>query len=315
MSSLRLSRNLVFGLLMAMSLVALWLPTSWTDPLKHIVQFLVPAQDLSRSAALRAVRAIESNDAAGVEEFDRERLERELASRQALIVQLEEELHRLRGLRASQLPPSIPLLDAKVVGRDVAAGRDSALVSRGSLRGVNWRDWAASRFFVNRGAASGVEGGQAVLAMETLIGRVEQVSPYMSRVQLLSDIDSPRIEVRIAAVDDSGATLIDYACSLRGQGRGRMAIENVESKFVQTTADEEGGAGVPRRIRVGDLVYTAPGQIGLPVPMAVGRVAEFTENPQKRLVHTLIVEPLVKIDDIGDVFIIPMVPVETLRIP
>lgn len=315
-SRFNISRNAIFAALLGASFLALFLPTWLTNPLKHIVQFLVPAQDLSRTGAVYAARAVRETGGGPLETGSEGALERELAATQALVLQLEGELQRLRALRESQLPPAIPLLDAKVVGHDVAGWRESALVSRGSLRGVSWRDWVASRFFVNRGAASEVESGQAVLARETLVGRVEQVSPYMSRVQLLSDIDSPRIEVRIASVSGERATLIDYACSLRGMGRGRMAIENVESKLIQTSeGDEAEGAGARQKIRVGDLVYSAPGQLGLPVPMAVGKIVDVTENPTKRLVSTLVVEPLVTIVDVRDVFIIPIVPVETLRIP
>lgn len=314
-SRFSVSRNAIFGCLLGASFLALFLPPAWTDPLKHVVQFLVPAQDLSRTGALRVAKSVGRSAVDG--EVDGVEVERrELAATQALVLQLEEEIQRLRSLRGGQFPPAIPLLDAKVVGHDVAAWRDSALVSRGSLRGVSWRDWVASRFFVNRGAASEVESGQAVLARETLLGRVEQVSPYMSRIQLLSDIDSSRIEVRIAGTSGDRVTLIDYACSLRGMGRGRMAIENVETKLIQLSEadDAEGQQGV-RKICIGDLVFSAPGQLGLPVPLAVGMIVEVTEDPKKRLVSTLIVEPLVRIDDVRDVFIIPIVPVESLRIP
>ncbi len=314
-SPTRLSRNTVFALLLLLSGIALFLPPHWTDWLKHSIQLVVPVQDLTRTAAWRAVGHVSSIGVEQTVPAASEPLLHELASQQLRNLQLEQELAELRALRERQLPTSVPILDARIVARDIASTRDAALVSRGTLRGAGWRDWVASRFFVNRGAISELDAGQSVLARECLVGRIELVSPYMSRVQLLTDIDSPRIEVRIAAVDGSRADLIDYACSLRGIGRGRMAIENVEARYIETSADSEPTPDRVRRIRVGDLVYSAPGQLGLPVPMAIGRIIEITENPKKRLVHTLTIEPLVTLDELRDVFIIPVIPAETLQIP
>lgn len=309
----RPSRRAVFFLMLLFSVVTLLLPPAWTDPAKHVVQFLVPAQHLTRAATLTAVdsAAKSAGQDEGTPELDL--LTRELAAQKSLALELQEEIDRLRALRAHQLPPAIPLLDAKVVARDVVDARDSMLVARGTSRSVNARDWVASYFFVDRGAASAIEQGQAVLSTECLLGRVEQVSPYMSRVQLFTDVDSPRVEVRIAAQTGGSVEFIDYVCSLRGIGRGRMAIENVESRYVQPSPPEEETA--PRGIRVGDMVFSAPGQLGLPSPMAVGKIVELKENPQKRLVYDLIVEPLVSAEQLRDVFIVPIVPVETMRIP
>ncbi|HKQ50070.1 MAG TPA: rod shape-determining protein MreC [Phycisphaerae bacterium] len=307
------TRGGVFTLLLALSAIALFLPPAWTDSLKHVAQLLVPASDLARSAgdvALQPLRSTASGmDAAG----DTEALIRELASERALTAQLREENDRLRALRDQQLPPAIPLLDAKIIARDVALWRDAMLVARGSTRGVRRHDWVASRLFVNRGRASGVDEGQAVLARQCLLGVVEQVSPYMSRVQLLSDIDSPRVEVRVARVNKGRVQLFDYACSLRGAGRGRMTIENVEAQYVQPEAAEP--EGKPMRISVGDLVLTAPGQLGLPLPLTIGRIAAIEENPSKRLVYHLSVEPLVDMGELRDVFIVPIVPPEPNTAP
>lgn len=308
------TRGGVFTLLLAISAIALFLPPAWSDSLKHVAQLLVPASDLAKSAgdfALRPLRSAASGvDGAG----DTEALLRELASERALIAQLQEETDRLRALRDHQLPPAIPLLDAKIVARDVAQWRDAILVARGSSRGVKRHDWVASRLFLNRGRASGVDEGQAVLARQCLLGVVEQVSPYMSRVQLFSDIDSPRVEVRVARAAKGRVQLFDYACSLRGAGRGRMTIENVEAQFVQPDADAEPEAKSPR-IRLGDLVLTAPGQLGLPLPLTIGKISAIEENPSKRLVYHLSVEPMVNVGELRDVFIVPIVPPEPSTTP
>lgn len=317
-SRFRLNRNRVFGLLLAASAAAMLLPASWSDPLKHVMQLLVPAQDLARTVSMKAVRhAREATESAASEADRGDTLEMSLAAAVVQIRQLQEEVSRLQALRDRHVPPAIPLLDAKVVATDVASWRDSALVSRGSLRGVSWRDWVASRFFIDRGTMSDVNAGQAVIGAECLLGRVEQVSPYMSRVQLFSDVDSPRIEVRIAAVRGEEARLLDYSCSLHGLGRGLMMISNVEAAMIDLTEpDGEADADAERgRIRIGDFVFSAPGQLGLPTPLAVGKIVRIEENATRRLVYNLTVEPLVRVADIGDVYVIPLVPGDTVPIP
>lgn len=317
------SRTTVFVMLLVLSGASLFLPPGATDPIKHVGQLLVPAQDLARTAAHSAAGSLKNTD--GTDGTKRSntnandpadgRRARELASASALIVQLQMEIDRLRALRDHQLPPSIPLLDARVVARDAAAWRDAALVARGSERGVHRRDWVASRLFVDRGAISDVKAGQAVLAGESLIGRIEQVSPYMARVQLLTDVDAPRVEVRIAASEagPGAGRLIDYTCSLRGRGEGRMMIENVPERYVDTASEVE--TAKQRRIRVGDYVVTAPGYGGLPVPMVVGRIETITENPRKRLVYQIIVRPIADLESLRDVFIIPLTPTDAVPIP
>jgi cell shape-determining protein MreC len=308
LSQYRLSPGAIFILLLLASVVSLLLPPRWTDSLKSAAQLLVPPQDLFYSATAKAVKRVSDVDrtrdsnAALIEQ-----LQAELGAERAATNQLRGENDRLRKLRAAHELPNLPLLPAKIVALDVVEWRDSALVARGSTRGVRYRDWVSSRFFVDQGRASEIEEGQAVLTRECLLGRVEQVSPYMARVQLLSDVDSPRVEVRIATTNGKAVRLLDLPCSLRGMGKGRMAIENVGYQYVQ--ASQEDAAGAPQRIRVGDLVFSAPGQFGLPVPIVIGKIVEIKENPQKRLVLTLTVEPMMSVDVLREVFIIPLVPV------
>jgi len=302
----RPTRGALFGFLMGASALSVLLPPGWTNPLKHVGQLLVPPQDLIYGISHRAAHAVavlDLPDPSGPSEAEALRLE--LASQTAALEEARSENDRLRALRAESVPPGVPVLPAKVVARDVAAWRDSALVARGSLRGVSASDWVTGRFFVNQGRASGVEEGQAVLAEHCLLGRVEQVSPYMARVQLFSDVDSPRIEVRIGAIEGRKFKFVEYPCSLRGAGRGKMVIEGVDYRVVQGGEQRKDG---PRRIGVGDLVFTAPGQLGLPSPMVVGRVRELLEDPMKRLVYNISAEPIVRIEELGDVYVIPIVP-------
>jgi len=305
----RLSPRGLFIILLIASVVSLWLPSEWGDALKHPVQVLVPGDDLVYGLSHLAARSTAAlGDKDRETRMEREAMLHELASQAAAAEELREEVKRLQGIRSTQIPLGVPLLSAKVVAWDIVSWRDSMLVERGSYRGVNWQDWVASRLFVTKGGESGVAEGQAVLARECLLGRVELVSPYMSRVRLLSDVDSPRIQVQIGSRGEKGTEFVDYPCSLRGMGRGRMVIEDVPQQYVEEEKEETQGTEQRRRIRKGDMVFSAGGQLGLPMPLIIGKVAAITEAPKKRLVYTVDVEPAVSMAEIREVFIIPLAP-------
>lgn len=309
------SKRSTCGLLLILSALMLLLPKSWSDAAKNSAQLLVPAQHSLRALAHRGTISLTGLDPAS----DSDRVTRqatllELGSLVASNKDLEEENRRLRNLRSGLLSANLPLLPAKIVALDIVAWRDAVLVESGSSHGARHHDWVASRLFTNQGHAAGVEAGQIVLARECLLGRIEQVGPYMARVQLFSDIASPRFEVRIGSMADGAFDFVDFPCSVRGLGRGRMIIDDVPNLYVE---DEPGKEGDPsdRRIHVGDLVFSAPGRLGLPVPLAIGAVTELQRDPKKRLVTSLVVEPIVPIDQIREVVIIPLVPLDRLPLP
>ncbi|MFQ5430011.1 MAG: rod shape-determining protein MreC [Phycisphaerae bacterium] len=303
----RPSKKSVFVVLMLLSAVSVFLPPQVTDAAKHTPQLLVPFQDLVYYAthwASRSVSRIGEGDTFARQDHDA--LMRQIVSQAGLIEQLRDENRRLGALRHRAIPLA---LQAQVVARDIAEWRRSLLIERGSELGVRRKDWLASHLFLDQGRFSHVRQGQAVIAREVLLGRVEQVSPYMSRVQLFTDVNCPPIEVRVGAPRDGGFEFVDYPCSLRGRGRGEMAILDVDYHHVRAEPDENAGSG-PRRIRIGDYVCSAPGQLGLPEPMVIGRVVAFEQDPTKRLVFDVIVKPDVPLDQIRYVHVIPLLPAD-----
>lgn len=304
----RITKRSLFVLLMALSALCMLLPAGWTAPLKHIAQWLVPAEHLLYSGSLRASQSLKRLDPNQENAVDSsEGLRASLAATAAALQQALTENERLRALRADRLPASIPVLPARVVARDIAAARDSLLIARGSQRGIRSGDWLTARLFINQGRQSGAEEGQAVLTEHCLIGRIELASPYMSRVQLFSDVDSPRIQVQVGKLDKKRLAFVEYPCSLRGDEKLGMLIEGVDYRHVVTDR-EDGRKDDKARIEVGDFVFSAPGQLGLPSPMVIGKVSRLSEDARKRLVYNVEVSPLVSCDELQEVFVIPIVP-------
>jgi len=292
---------------MVLSAVAVFLPPWLTDASKHGTQLLVPLQDAAYYATHWAAKSVaDIGNPQAADQAREQALMNELASQAGLIEQLREDNERLGGLRKKAIPFA---LQVQVVARDIAAWRDSLLVERGSELGVRREDWAASRLFLNQGALNQVQEGQAVIAREILLGRVEEVSPYMSRVQLFSDLDSPPIEVRVGSMRDGEFEFVDYPCSLRGRGRHQMVIKAVDYRYIDGQAESTAEDG-KRRIKVGDYVCSAPGQLGLPQPMVIGRVTEISRDPQRRLVSDVLVAPAIDIDQLRHVNVIPLIPTE-----
>lgn len=316
-----MSRPAIFALLMALSMIALFLPPRWTDGLKHVVQLMVPAQDMAYTAAHAAARSASALDPKRSANVDaaHEQLVQSIASQAALIEQLETQNRRLSALRRDHLDVHVPLLAAHVVSLDVVAWRDSLLVARGSTGGVAYRDWVTARLFADRGFASDVADHQPVLATHGLIGRVEQVSPYLCRIQLLTDVSAPRVEVRVAHVKGGEARVIDYPCSVKGIGQGRMAIDDIDYRWIEGASNAETSTDPTRaandRMAEGDLVYTAPGALGLPRPVVIGKIVLLAENPRRRLVYTAQVAPMQPMEDIREVYIVPLTPTASLQVP
>lgn len=310
----RLSKRAIFGILMLLAALFLFvLPKDWSDGLKHVGQPMIWLEDWlyhGAHAATASISGLSAPNAAA--DRNRQALQNTLGAQVLLAEELRGEIARLRAIREESLPSGVPLLPAKIVARDIVEWRDTVLIERGTSRGVRRKDWVSSHFFIDRGEMHDLAEGQAVLAHECLLGRVEQVSPYMASVQLFSDIDSPRIEVRVGTLRETAFEIVDYPCSLRGLGRGRMVIEDVPYKYAYGAPDPEQG-DARRRLQIGDLVFSAPGQLGLPVPLVIGKVTEFKEDPKKRLVVSLMVEPIVPLDELRDVFVVPLIPIE--RVP
>lgn len=308
-----------FWILMALSALALFLPRGATEGLKHVMQLLVPTQDAIYNAARKTSQRLSQAAGLGAAETLREyelreaALENEVVALSGQMEQVRRENSLLRGLREKFVPPGVLLVPARVVARDIGGWRDSLLLSRGASQRVQHADAVASRLFVSGGTADGVAVGHLVLAREFLLGRIEQVGPFTSRLQLYSDV-GVRTEVRVGRVAGGRFQPVPYACTLLGMGGGQMRIVDIPLSRIAEgphasgrteSSARSGGSDAADGMRTGDLVTTPPGAIpGLPTPMTIGRIKGFTHDPSRRLVAAAEVETLAGPDDLADVFII-----------
>lgn len=295
----RPSKKAVFWALMLVSALSVFLPPKLTNSPKHAsTQLLAPLQDFARLLTFQTRvpadpdRHVDPDPA----------LMHQLASQTLQVKQLREDIERLQGLHDHSIPKA---LQAHVVAWDIVSTRDSAVIERGRELGVNTRDWVESHVFLDKGSnAADLRAGMKVIAREVLLGRIDFVSPYMSRVRLFSDVDSLPLSVRFVGYRDGELRTVEFPCTLSGIGRGQMIVRDVPYEFIDA-ASTDGGAET--RIRVDDFVMSDPSLQGLPVPIVVGQVTQIRADPAQRLVYDVIVESTVHRDDIRYVHIIPLI--------
>lgn len=297
------ARNL-FLLVLGIALALVWLPSSWTRPLTHVTQLLAPVEDaLTRVGASAADRA-ESATLPPISPDQFERSERHnqalshtVSTLSARVQELEELNHELTGLRQAGPLQGGLLIPARVIRRDAAAWRDSVLLDRGTTSSSSDRDWVVSHRFVDAGGESGVADGMAVLAGEVLVGRVLAAAPYTSVVVLLSD-PTQRTPVRIARNRGDRLEILPVEFLLQGRGRGRLQIEDVDHKYVES-----------KKIRQGDLVVSGAGDASLPISMVIGRIERIEPAEESPLLlYRISVEPATDLKNLRRVYILDTSP-------
>jgi len=134
------------------------------------------------------------------------------------------------------------------------------------------RDPFAQKLFVNRGSASGIKPGEAVIDEIGVVGQVTRVFPNMAEVTLITDKDHA-VPVR---VERSGVRSVFF-----GAGAGRAP----ELRFMAPTAD----------IRVGDRLYTSGMDGTYPAGLAVAQV-ETVERETGQMFAHITCKPLSGVD-------------------
>jgi len=294
------SRRMIFAMLMVGSAVAVLAPRDLLRSGRHMTELIAlpqwAAHQVTRSA-VEPVRALarEGMTAAEARRLAEEKtlLENENAALRDRIAALDQTVRELALLRRSGAAEGGALIPAPVVAADAAPGRETLLVGRGRLRGVQREDWVASRMLVRAGEPEGVENGAAVLGRQCLLGWVEETGPFTSRVVLLSDPYAQRVlrvhiahslrngpdaqsrELRFVTM---GGRVAEFV--LRGVGGGRMIVNDIPHDFVD--------AGL---ITPGDLVLSDSRDPKLGQALVVGEITEVRHNKSKPLLYDTYVQP------------------------
>ncbi len=302
------SKPAIFAMLMGASALLILLPRDFVAPARDMTQLValpqygvsVAARKLSKSAsALRGdpVPAAEHEKLLRAKQA----VENENIALREQVGQLQNMISQLEGLRRrSNFPAESKLIPARIIGWDAAAGRDSMLLAKGRSSNVQNDEWVASHLAVQAGTSDGVQDDLRVLASESLIGWIDQTSPYVSRMVLLSDRYANRAwRVHVAAVGRDGKSpqfVLDHSelaeFALEGIGDGKMRM-HVDARFVN-----EG------LIRVGDVVTSDGRDPKLPLAMVIGEIVQLERIKKQPLLYAAIVKHRCDPKDLGEVLIV-----------
>ncbi len=204
---------------------------------------------------------------------DNQELARKLGHQQVEIAKLEQQVADLAGLRdqLGDLPAKI--IFASVVGGDASPRRETLTISKGRRDGVKPGDWVAAG--LTPAGRDPAATGRDLLLRQWLIGRVDDVQPYLSRVQLGTDahFGTERAWVAKALVDGTWQ-VADKLCGLNGLGDGRMRIREASEDYLAT----------------GYTIVLVPLAHPRPTALAIGRVVA-SETLETGLHYNLEVQP------------------------
>lgn len=134
---------------------------------------------------------------------------------------------------------------------------------------------------IDKGSNDGIKMGQAVIVNDNYVGRIIQVSPKASSIQMLSDPDS-----KVAA----------FSINKEGKGKGILIGQFGTEILMDKILHEE-------IVEVGDLVYSEGTEGFLPRGLILGRITQ-VQGLENELFKQAKVEPVFDIRDIELVFII-----------
>ena len=284
------STRIVLSLL-ACSLILILLPVGWSQRLNSLTQVFAPFQAAGDRVA-RWWNATASPDEADTN-VDVSALESMIASLVEQNRSLREQNAILTAVRGTGLGPRGKLIPARLTAHDSASWRESRLLLAGRRQGIDTSSAVLSDHFrVEAATQVGLTQGMAILAAETMIGIIVDVSEFTSRVRLLSD-PATRMDVSIAPSDGRESNLGDLAFWLVGLGNGKMEIRDVHHQYVTS-----GG------IRTRDLVLTRPDDAVLPPSVTIGRIETIRRDPDNPLLFILDIDDGIEIRDVGRIYVV-----------
>lgn len=255
---IKVSKRMLFTWCLLSSLILFFLPGSLTSRLQFGFAriFHVPL-NFGRTIHLSAQPGRAEQDMVSRSQYNQ--LQNHLANVTAQLHYVQQQVTELSGLREHLPWEGVSLRLAGIV---TTAGQ-------GPTR----------ELVINRGSNAGIRPEQYVIADNSVIGTVCQVSPNSARVRLVTD---PASRVAVELGDDRAEGL------MRGSGSGAQ-IGLVPSK-------------VP--VERGDAVYASARAGYLPSPMIAGVVRQVQRQRENPLVWDIHVEPACEIERLSDVAVI-----------
>jgi rod shape-determining protein MreC len=135
-------------------------------------------------------------------------------------------------------------------------------------------------FYLDKGAADGLERDMAVITADGIVGKVRDVFPHTAQVLAIND-------------QTSGAGVILETTRIRGILRGNAAGQ---PQIVGIMADQ--------RIQPGEKVLTAGGDQIFPRGLPVGVVEKVVRDPERDSFIDVIVKPAAHLDRLDEVLVI-----------
>lgn len=135
-------------------------------------------------------------------------------------------------------------------------------------------------FYIDKGWHDGLKPDMAVITAEGIVGKVRDVFPHTAQVLAVNDTTS-------------GAGVILETTRIRGVLRGDATGQ---LEVVGVTADE--------RIRPGEHVLTAGGDLIFPRGLAVGAVKKVVRDPDRDGLVDIILTPAAPLDRLDEVLVI-----------
>jgi len=135
-------------------------------------------------------------------------------------------------------------------------------------------------FYIDKGARDGLKPDMAVITADGIVGKVRDVFPHTSQVLAVNDTTS-------------GAGVILETTRIRGILKGNAAGQ---LEVVGVTADQ--------RIKPGENVLTAGGDLIFPRGLPVGVVQKVVADPDRDGLIDIIVKPAAHLDRLDEVLVI-----------
>jgi len=213
----------------------------------------------------------------------------ELAEAEKKIAQLRDDLKIPYPKTGSAPLVRNDLLDANVLSRETADRlRQRATVDLGERDDVDAAAYVldAEQPLLDQGETTGVAAGQEIYSARNIVGRVDRVGRWTSTFRLITDPEY-RAWARLARKTGRGVVW-GTAGRLEGDGEGHCRLRSISAS---------------EPVTVGDLVYSAGADGGLPAPMFYGRVIQAELEPGA-VEWDVLIEPAADLENLQTVRIL-----------